>query len=621
MGVATKAYLGSVLAAGTSVVAWSIWHWHSQDLFRFLVYLAISGLASGMKVVLPSLNGTMSANFLFVLIGVAELSLPETLVMGCLGIAVQSIWHARQRPRPVQVAFNMASMALAVAAAHWVFNLPWFRENRMEAPIVLGLAAAVFFVANTFLVALIIAFTEWKPVWQVWKQGYFWTFPAYLVGAALAALTTGMSRWIGWQTSLLILPVLYLIHNFQKLNVERLEEAKRLAEKEKQHANEKSSIHLRTIEALAMAIEAKDGTTHDHLERVQVYAIEVGKELGLTEAELEAVRAASILHDVGKLAVPEYIISKPGKLTPAEFEKMKIHPVVGAQILDQVQFPYPVSPIVRSHHEKWDGSGYPDGLSGEAIPIGARILSAVDCLDALASDRQYRRALPLPEAMAVVARDSGKSFDPRVVEVLQRRYVDLEQSARRSQHDDRPKLQTDLKIERGAAPAAGFAAGDDSTQKVMDDVARLHEKITDFSYAEIFGELAKNLKVGIGFDALAVFVEKNETLEPVYVQGLAAAMLSQLKVPMGQGLVGWVAENHKAIVNANPTVEPGFFQPSDGGAGLTSALACPVESERGPLGVVCLYRVQRDGFTSEHLRILQALSVGSLDRLTPQVAA
>src|ERR1700761_4219091 len=179
-----------------------------------------------------------------------------------------------------------------------------------------------------------------------------------------------------------------------------------------------ASLHLFTIEALALAIDAKDHTTHEHLSRVRTYAVELANDMKLPDNELEALRAAALLHDIGKLAVPEHIISKPGKLTPEEFEKMKIHPVVGAEILERVEFPYPVVPIVRSHHEKWDGSGYPDGLAGAQIPIGARILSAVDCLDALASDRQYRRALPLDQAMAEVAKLSGKSFDPDVVALL-----------------------------------------------------------------------------------------------------------------------------------------------------------------------------------------------------------
>ncbi len=201
-------------------------------------------------------------------------------------------------------------------------------------------------------------------------------------------------------------PVVYLIYRSYRLYLQRLEE-------EKKHAEEVSSLHLRTIEALALAIEAKDHTTHGHLQRVQVYAIELGKELGFKPEERDALRAAALLHDIGKLAVPEHIISKPGRLTPEEFEKMKIHPIVGAEILERVQFPYPVVPIVRAHHEKWDGTGYPYGLAGEDIPIGARILAAVDSLDALATDRQYRRAMPLDEAMKIVKSEAGKAFDPQ----------------------------------------------------------------------------------------------------------------------------------------------------------------------------------------------------------------
>ena len=159
---------------------------------------------------------------------------------------------------------------------------------------------------------------------------------------------------------------------------------------ETKHVQNITALHVRTIEALALAIEAKDDTTHDHLRRVSFYAVEIGKSMGLNEEALVALHAAALLHDIGKLAVPENIISKPGKLKPEEFEKMKIHPIIEAEILDRVQFPYPVVPIVRAHHEKWDGTGYPEGLKGEQIPLGARILSVVDCLDALASDRQYR---------------------------------------------------------------------------------------------------------------------------------------------------------------------------------------------------------------------------------------
>src|SRR6516225_10017713 len=277
------------------------------------------------------------------------------------------------------------------------------------------MSATVYFIANAGSIATVISLTERRPLYRILVDCYFWSFPYYLVGAGIAGVIAWLNHTFNWETSLLVLPVIYLIYRSYRLYLGKLED-------EKRHVEEMANLHLRTIEALALAIEAKDHTTHEHLQRVRVYAMEVGKELGLTGPELEALHAAALLHDIGKLAVPEHIISQPGRLSPEEFEKMKIHPVVGAEILERVRFPYPVVPIVRAHHEKYDGTGYPFGLKGDEIPMGARILSAVDFLDALASDRQYRRAMALEEVMERLKMESGRSFDTRVVNVLLRRY-------------------------------------------------------------------------------------------------------------------------------------------------------------------------------------------------------
>jgi putative nucleotidyltransferase with HDIG domain len=368
---------------------------------------------------------------------------------------------------------------------------------------------------------------------------------------------------------------------------------------------------MRTIETLALAIEAKDQTTGEHLQRVQTYAIEVGKELGLSATELEALRAASVLHDIGKLAVPEYIISKPGKLTPEEFEKMKIHPVVGAEIIEQVQFPYPVAPIVRAHHEKWDGSGYPAGLRGEEIPIGARILSAVDCLDALATDRQYRRALPLDEAIGIVVKESGKAFDAKVVEILERRYQELEQMAKQAgevSHLPKAKLSVDLKIERGNAPDAGFESEGKSaaTDQELIDLAK---HLAEASGIEAtLPALAERLKRAVPYDALAVYVRRENQLAPAYVSGEDFRLFSSLEIPVGQGLSGWVAENRKPIVNGNPSVEPGYLNDPSRFSRLRSALAAPLELQGRLVGVLALYHGGKDAFTREHLRAVEAIA-------------
>src|SRR5665213_902998 len=467
-----RVYIVAMVAAGAAVLGYGFWNWHTADWARYAFLLGVSGLASGMKVTLSAGAGTMSMNFLFILIGVQSLSLGETLLMGVAGILLQRCLRANNKPSIVQAVFNVASIACSIGAAFAVYRTGLKFGGLVEAPVLLLLAAGTFFLANTFSVALAIGLTEQKSPWAVWRATYFWSFPNYLVGAAVAWVLGAVSKVFGWQVSLLVLPVLYVIYRSHRLYVDRLEEARERAEQQRIHAEELAALNRRTIETLALAIEATDQTTHDHLARVEAYATEIGRELGLSENELKALEAAALLHDIGKLAVPEYIISKPGKLTPEEFEKMKIHPVVGAELLEQVEFPYPVAPIVRAHHEKWDGSGYPDGLSGENIPIGARILSTVDCLDALASDRQYRRALPLEEALAIVQKESGKSFDPRIVEVLSRRYVELERMAKANVVAQKAKLSTNVKVERGAAPAAGFEASAETT--IGNDLASIH---------------------------------------------------------------------------------------------------------------------------------------------------
>src|SRR5205807_5402786 len=272
------------------------------------------------------------------------------------------------------------------------------------------------FSMNTMSVSGIIAMAERRNPISVWKECYLWSFPYYLLGALIAGGVSIINRSLGWQVAILILPIVYWIYRSYRTYLDRLEG-------EKKHTEAMADLHLRTIEALSLAIEAKDHNTHDHLKRVQTYAMKIGEDLGLDGSQLSAIRAAAMLHDIGKLAVPEQILSKPGRLTPEEFEKMKIHPIVGADILDRVQFPYPVVPIVRSHHEKWDGTGHPDGLSGEAIPIGARILSVVDCFDALTSERPYRRAVLPGEAMALVRAASGRSYEHRLVACIVLRFT------------------------------------------------------------------------------------------------------------------------------------------------------------------------------------------------------
>src|SRR5579864_3076254 len=570
LSIQTKAFVGMTVSIGIVVLAFSLSHWQSQDLTRFACYLAVAILASGFKVQLPGIDGTMSVNFIFILMGVMDLSLAETLVMRCTATLVQSVWQARKRLDPVKVLFNVAGMmanasALTYISYHWLSTR--FGSNK---PNLLMVAALVFFFANTLPITVVIALTEGKSSRKVWSECYFWSFPYYLVGAAAVGLVGIVNKSAGWQTSLLVLPLIYWVYRSYRLYLGRLEAEKERVEVEKRHVEQIASLNMRTIEALALAIEAKDHTTHTHLQRVRTYAVEVAKELSLAEEQIEALRAAALLHDIGKLAVPEQIINKPGKLTPEEFEKMKVHPLVGAEILDRVAFPYPVAPIVRAHHERWDGSGYPEGLAGENIPIGARILAAVDCLDALASHRQYRPALPLAEAMAKVKEKSGTWFDPKIVTILESRYIELERMAQMSEDTAVAGLSRTVRVERGLAPAAGFERTEpthgpiDNADFLTSIASARQEAQTMFelsqdlgvslSLSETLSVLSMRLRRMIPFDSIAVFVNRNGWLLPELVSGENFRALSSLKIRVGEGLCGWVAENCKPIVNGNPHV-------------------------------------------------------------------
>jgi len=626
LSIQTKAFVGVTASIGVVVLAFALFHWQSQDPMRFACYLAVAVLASGLKVQLPGIDGTMSVNFLFILLGVLELSLPETLLIGCTASLAQSVWQLRGRLDPVKVLFNVAGMMANASALTFLTYHSLAGRFGSNKPILLMMSALVFFFANTLPISIVIALTEGKSSRKVWSECYFWSFPYYLVGAAAVGLVGIVNRSAGWQTSLLVLPLIYWVYRSYRLYLGRLEAEKERVEVEKRHVEQIASLNMRTIEALALAIEAKDHTTHTHLQRVRTYAVEMAKELSLGEEQIEALRAAALLHDIGQLAVPEQIISKPGKLTPEEFEKMKVHPLVGAEILDRVAFPYPVAPIVRSHHERWDGSGYPEGLAGENIPIGARILAAVDCLDALASHRQYRPALPLSEAMAKVKEKAGTWFDPQIVSILESRYIELERMAQMSEDTQVTSgLSRSVRVERGLAPAAGFERTEpthsaiENTDFLSSIASARQEAQTMFelsqdlgvslSLSETLSVLSMRLRKMIPYDSIAVFVNRNGWLLPELVSGENFRALSSLKIRVGEGLCGWVAENSRPIVNGNPQVEAGYSaDPGKQTTPLQSALVVPLEGLNGVVGVLAMYQTNRDAFTPDHLRILLAVA-------------
>jgi putative nucleotidyltransferase with HDIG domain len=610
-----KAFVCLVFA-GAAASAFSTIGYPAAQWVHFVVYLAAILLSSGMKVAMPKSEGTMSVNYPLILLGILQLSPLQAVVLAIATVLAQCRFGVEKQFTFIQILFNIANVATATVLSWHTYaaSLRWLNGETAPA---LALAAMVYFFANTVPVALIIGLESRTAPHKQWRDEFLWYLPFYLVGAMLAAAANFIGSTFGWMTSMLLIPMVYTVYRAYKAQVAIVRDRER-------HIVEMEALHLRAIEGLALAIEAKDENTHRHLMRVRVYTSELGKVMGMHKPMMNALLTASLLHDIGKLAVPEYIINKPGKLTPEEFDKMKIHPVVGADILERIHFPYPVVPIVRSHHEAWDGSGYPDGLKGEEIPIGARLLTAVDCFDALASDRPYRRALPLDQAMAFVKSKAGILFDPQIVKLLEEHFPRLEELACSQIHEMDP-LKTDLLIERGAAPGAGFAE-DGSGQNVSSgsDLPRLLAAAR--TEADALVAISEGFSMGVEmlasamceklgqlvpFDCFALYAKQDDTILPRCIEGEGALAFSKQPAPVGEGLSGWVALSQRSILNGNPTVEVNhrstskFFTPS------SSALSIPFFDTNGVLfAVLSLYAQSTAAFTGEHLRILEAAQPG-----------
>lgn len=619
-----KALIAAVIAAGILSFCLSARH-PGRQWIVFSVFLTAALLSSSLKVKRLSGSGSMSLNYLFIFISILQLSVLQSCIIAALSVAAQCRIRKLAWFPVVQVVFNVANATYSTACATALYRL--LLSFTMPEALSIVVAATLYFLCNTLPVAFAIAWSQDKSAAGLWKQEFRWFLPFYLVGAALAVAASLMSVRFGWATAALLLPIAYTLYRAYNAQVEQWEERKR-------HLDETEALHLRTIEGLAMAIEAKDHNTHDHLFRVRDYVTDIATTMGLSEADKKALQIAAFLHDIGKLAVPEHIINKPGKLTSEEFEKMKIHPSVGADILERVRFPYPVVPIVKSHHERWDGLGYPEGLRGEAIPLGARILSVVDCFDALASDRPYRRAMPLEKAMEIVKGSAGTQFDPEVVRILETRYLVLEQTLRDKEEPSRSQfvaLNVDVQIERGAAPGAGLASGGPQTENITEEqlavtpertlrliAAASHEAQTIFEMSQDAGSLTSvtgaawmmenRLRALLPLDCFALYLRQGDEVRCQYLTEEYAAAFRPEPVALGEGISGWVAQSGLPILNGNATVEPTYCGTAAAATMLLTATAVPLRDlHDNVFGVVTLYTAQADTFTRDHLRMVQAV--------------
>jgi diguanylate cyclase (GGDEF)-like protein/putative nucleotidyltransferase with HDIG domain len=532
---------------------------------------------------------------------------------------VGSFWISKRHREVHRALFNMSAPAVSAwLSAQLFFTVagiaPLVKEPSPINAILpaLILFALTYFGINSWLITFVITLEKKLDPVKVWKTSFGWLSLNYFGGASVAFLLVGYNRTISLGYVGAIIPLLLVLYFTFKAAMGRVEDADK-------HVEQINRLYLSTIETLAMAIDAKDQVTHGHIRRVQAHATSLAKEVGVRDENLlKAIEAAALLHDMGKLAVPEYILNKPGKLTDAEFEKMKLHASVGADILSAIDFPYPVVPIVRHHHENWDGTGYPSGIKATAIPIGARILAVVDCFDALTSDRPYRPKLSDEEALKILKTRRGTMYDPMVVDTFFRFHSSI--GAEVPRQGPRTDVLNTIALSRRVTPDREESQLSCETSSSAAEMLTLYELSRAVTGQVCLGDVCDVIAKHLGRvvpSSLCVFYLYDRTsddLEAKHVFGVGAARVRGLRMSLGKRLSGWVAANRQTMTNSDASLdlaEAATCQVPK----LRSCLSTPIISDGELVAVLALYSTAAFGFSDDQKRIVENVSQQIADGL------
>ena len=556
-----RAYFLGVSAIGLSIAVHSLAQLGVLNVsFQWLILAALTLLTGSFTVRIPRINARLSVSDTFVFASVLLFGPAAGTITVLLDALIISLKMRQPFREPFRFTFNISLAALSTWVAAQFFYLvsgiqPYSVEQTPLAQILfpLFLFTLAYFLVNSWLVTFALALDQGKPAYPIWRDNFLWLAVNYFGGASVAALLVTYTNEIDFTTLGIIVPLLLISYLTFKTSMGRIEDAN-------VHLVEVNKLYLSTIETLAMAIDAKDQITHGHIRRVQRLAVGLARAVGVNDdTQIKAIEAAALLHDMGKLAIPEFILNKPGRLTPNEFDVMKQHANIGADILGSIHFPYPVVPIVRHHHEAWDGTGYPDKLRGVAIPLGARILSVVDCFDALTSDRPYRPRLSAEDAVAILIQRRGSMYDPLVVDKFIEALDKLSQLAVTDEAETEAidTIATKLRITQEGPTPAIAEASDRLPLRALTLLKSIKPSPQGMSTEDLGQIVSRQLSKLTGASAIALFgtTENGQSIRCRYADKPLAELANAPEIPLGERLSGWVAAHRTAIWNSDATLD------------------------------------------------------------------
>lgn len=599
-----------------SWTAYAVFSFSASQIFVLIGSLSITMLVSQHQFTIPSTKITLNAKDFVVIWGTLWLGVPGSVLLAAGVAAVQYRQLPEDKARSLFTGFiSIISWFTAAGIVYLSLNR-WadFTENAVaDHQIGLGwliLSVVLLSVLHRLFSAVLTAIflkleNSSSASLTLLKNRANWFLENAVFGIASALVVHSALLGFGLLFGFVILFMTvvahyaYFIHNA------------RLALKTRE-ITEASRVHLATVEALATAIDARDQIGAGHVRRTQIYAVGIGELMELSAGELQALSTGALLHDIGKLAVPDHILNKPGRLTPAEMEKIKIHAAVGASILENVNFSYPVVPTVKYHHEAWDGSGYPEGLKGENIPLTARILAVADTFDTLRGARPYRPAVTRDEARKFLINGAGTQFDQNIVDVFLRNLKSLE-----AEITAQGLYYT---LERSQTSDLPVVFDDESDQSYVEQIKRANREVyTLYELARVFSS-SLNLhdtlslfvqKIGelVPFDTCIVYLmdDSQDFAEAAFVQGENKSLFKHKRVKTGDGATGFVLKKRQSVYKIKPSLDFTFSQ-SKPDKDYSAMISLPLLADEKMLGAVSLYSFDLKSYEEEHMRLLEAVS-------------
>ena len=598
-----RGYGLAVGSLGMVPLGWAVWALFTSPPPLTWYLLAGIALFSGpLCIRIPSMQATISVSEGFIFTAALLFGPAAATVIVAIDGLVVSVWS--QKRSAIRMLFGIGEPAISVCIASLLFYQlagvpPLWQHSVPLAPLVPPLVAMTltYFALNTVLAGTAVWLDTGGNPAEMLRQHVPHLALDFSISIALAAALVQTNGNLTLSALVILVPMLLSTYISSHHVAGRLDDANR-------HLSELRRLYDATVETLAMAIDAKDQVTHGHIRRVQLLSTKLARALGANSRELQALEAAALLHDLGKLAIPEHILNKPGRLTPGEYEYMKKHADIGASILSAVDFPFPVVPIVRHHHENWDGSGYPHGLVGTAIPLGARILAVVDCYDALTSDRPYRRRMSNSEALDIIESRSGRMYDPAVVGMFRELHTagetDADGAAATALTSPRVRVQKLLEV----SPQVRVTRS--PPQKLHVRVAQFVATLGDSDSHEVARAIAVFLPTAVP-DCIPVLFRPDAATHQIAAFGLHSG--SDARIPstmaIGSGISGWVAATRQAMLNADAELDlgeiAGMIVPP-----LRMCVSVPVVDAHEVLAVLTVYSPY--AFSESHQMVIQALA-------------